>query len=169
MAKSSCSVVVYPGTYDPITYGHLDIVRRALSIFDKVVILVSENSNKKVLFDIDERVELVHLSLKDASFPTDRIIVDKNSGFTVEYMKSHGYNTMIRGLRAVSDFEYEMQIALANKHLESDIETIFMVSDLKYQFLRSTIVREIARLGGKLEGLVTPSVEQALKKKFGWR
>ncbi len=166
MSGKNCSVVVYPGTYDPITMGHLDIVRRALSIFDKVVILVSENANKKVLFDIDERVRLVYLALEDAGFPKDRIIVDKNSGFTVEYMKAHGYKTMIRGLRAVSDFEYEMQIALANKHLREDVETIFMVSDLKYQFLRSTIVREIARLGGKLEGLVTPSVEKALREKF---
>ena len=167
--SKTCSVVVYPGTYDPITLGHLDIVRRALSIFDKVVILVSENANKRVLFSIDERVDLVKLAIDDAGLPAHRVIVDKNSGFTVDYMKRHGYSTMIRGLRAVSDFEYEMQIALANKHLESDIETIFMVSDLKYQFLRSTIVREIARLGGKLEGLVTPSVEKALREKFGGR
>ncbi len=162
-------MVVYPGTYDPITLGHLDIVRRALSIFDKVVILVSENPNKRVLFDIDERVKLVYMALEDAGFDKERVIVDKNSGFTVEYMKAHGYNTMIRGLRAVSDFEYEMQIALANKHLRNEIETIFMVSDLKYQFLRSTIVREIARLGGKLDGLVTPSVERALREKFKGR
>ena len=169
MDTKRCSTIVYPGSYDPITLGHLDIIRRALLVFDKIIILVSENLRKNTLFDIDERVNLVYLSIKDINLPVERVTVEKNRGLTVEYMKKKGYKTMLRGLRAVTDFEYEMQIALANKYLNDEIETIFMVSDLKYQFLRSTIVREIARLGGRLDGLVTPSVEKALRKKFSRR
>jgi len=160
------SVVVYPGTYDPITLGHLDIIRRALGMFEKVLVLVSENPHKRKTFTLDERVMLVKMAITDENLPRDRVMVDVNTGLTVDYLKSHGYRVMIRGLRAVSDFEYEMEMALVNKHLAPDIETIFLVADIHYQFLRSAVVREIAQMGGPLDGLVTPSVKEYVLKKF---
>ncbi len=155
-------VVIYPGSFDPVTYGHLDIIDRCSKKFDKVIVSVLNNKSKKNMFTIDERVKLLEEVLKDY----DNVEVDTFSGLLVDYAREKGCTTMVRGLRAVSDFEYEMQMALVNKKLESDIETLFMVSSGKYAYLSSSIVKEVATFGGDISCFVPHTVEIALRKKI---
>lgn len=155
-------VVIYPGSFDPITYGHLDIIDRCSKKFDKVIVSVLNNKSKKHMFTIEERVELLEKALEDY----DNVEVDTFSGLLVDYAKEKGCTTMVRGLRAVSDFEYEMQMALVNKKLEPDIETFFMVSRGKYAYLSSSIVKEVAIFGGDVSCFVPHNVEIALKEKI---
>ncbi|MBE3596193.1 MAG: pantetheine-phosphate adenylyltransferase [Hydrogenibacillus sp.] len=156
------TIAVYPGSFDPVTYGHLDIVERSRKIFDRVIVAVLVNRSKQPLFSIDERVAL----LKEATEPWPNVEVDAFSGLLVDYMKRRGAKTIIKGLRAVTDFEYEMQMALINKNLDPTIETFFMMTSKEYSFLSSSIVKEVARYGGKVDDLVPPIVASALQRKF---
>ncbi len=155
-------VVIYPGSFDPVTYGHLDIIDRCSKKFDKIIVSVLNNQSKKSMFTIEERVELLEKVLEEY----DNVEVDTFSGLLVDYAREKNCTTMIRGLRAVSDFEYEMQMALVNKKLDEDIETFFMVSRGKYAYLSSSIVKEIAMFDGNVSCFVPEIVELALKEKI---
>lgn len=155
-------VVIYPGSFDPVTYGHLDIIDRCAKKFSKVIVSVLNNKSKNNMFSIEERVNL----LKNTLEKYDNVEVDTFSGLLVDYAREKGCTTMIRGLRAVSDFEYEMQMALVNKKLEEDIETFFMVSRGRYAYLSSSIVKEVAIYGGNTSCFVPDVVEKALIEKI---
>ncbi|MFC5541356.1 MAG: pantetheine-phosphate adenylyltransferase [Bacilli bacterium] len=155
-------IAVVPGSFDPITNGHLDIIRRAADIFDVVYVAALKNSSKKPLFTIEERIELIKEVTKD--IPNVR--VESSSGLLVDYAKARNAIAIVRGLRAVSDFEYEMQITSMNRFLEESIETFFIMTKNQYSFLSSSIVKEVARYGGSVKGLVPCVVEEALKAKY---
>lgn len=148
------TLAIYPGSFDPITNGHLDVLERASKLFDKVVISVLHNGQKNAFLTVSERIELIKQSVVDIK----NVEVDCFEGLTVEYVKKMNANVIIRGLRAVSDFEYEMQLAQMNKTLASEIETIFLVPKAKYNFISSSIIREVSRLGGDITTLVPKPV-----------
>lgn len=154
---------VYPGTFDPVTNGHVDLVERSLSIFDEVIVAVAENPKKKPLFSLKERISM----FKKVSAGYDRVVIEGFDGLLVDYVRKKRAVAIIRGLRAVSDFEYEMQMALMNRRLDNTIETVFMMPNQDYSFITSTIVREAASYGGDVSSLVPGIVVQKLKKKFG--
>jgi pantetheine-phosphate adenylyltransferase len=154
--------VVYPGSFDPPTNGHLDIIRRAARLFDSVIVAIANNEEKKPLFTLRERVELVKQSIVE--LPNVR--VDSFDGLLVDYVDKSGGQAVIRGLRAISDFEFEFQLALMNRKLNERVETIFMMPKETYTFLSSRIIKEIARLGGDVKAFVPSHVETALKKKM---
>lgn len=156
------STAVYPGTFDPLTRGHEDIVRRAASIFGRVVIAVAANPNKAPMFNVDERVELARGVL--AELPN--VEITGYSGLTVDFARKHDPAVIVRGLRAVSDFEFEFQLASMGRHLQPDVETVFMVPKEKFTFISSTLVREIATLGGDISAFVHPLVVAAFKRKL---
>ncbi len=153
---------VYPGSFDPFTLGHKDIVERAAKFCDKLFIAVSENINKKHLFTLDERVEMI----KEVFSENNNIVVESFSGLLVDYMQSRNAQYIIRGLRAVSDFEYEFQMAFANRNINNSVETIFMVPGSQYLFLSSTIVRDIAYNKGDVSNLVPEPVYKKLMEKY---
>ena len=153
---------IYPGTFDPFTNGHLDIVRRSLRTFDEVIVAVAPSLKKQPLFTIEERFEMIESSLRNYR----RIRIEAFEGLLVEYVKRKKGIAIIRGLRAVSDFEYELQMALMNRRLNPEIETVFMMPSEEYSFLTATIVKEIESLGGPVRELVPKPVEKELKKKF---
>ena len=155
-------IAVVPGSFDPITLGHVDIIRRAADVFDKVYVAVLNNSAKNPLFSIEERVALISEVIKD--LPNVRI--EMSSGLLIDYARKKKAKAIVRGLRAVSDFEYEMQITSMNRVLDENIETFFIMSKNKYSFLSSSIVKEVAKYGGNVSELVPGIVEQALIKKF---
>lgn len=157
-------LAIYPGTFDPITMGHIDLIKRGLHIFDKIIVAVAINPKKQPLFSLDERLDLIRKSL--SSYPQEVVAVEALNGLVVDYALSTGSVAIIRGLRAVSDFEYELQMALMNRRLDSHIETVFMMPSEEYTFLTSTIVKEVAYFGGSVTGLVPPVVEEALRDKF---
>lgn len=154
--------VIYPGSFDPVTYGHLDIIDRCAKKFDKVIVAILNNSSKKYTFSVEERVELLMRTLEKY----DNVEVDHFSGLLVEYAKKKNCSLIVRGLRAVSDYEYEMQMAHVNNKLAGDIETIFMVARQKYAYLSSSIVKEVAMFGGDISCFVPKVVENALKEKI---
>lgn len=154
--------VIYPGTFDPVTNGHLDIIRRCSEKFDEVIIAVLANINKKSVFTVEERIEL----LKETTIDLPNIKIDSFSGLLTEYARKMNCSNIIRGLRAVSDFEYEMQLALVNRKTYSELETFFMVSSSEVSFLSSTIVKELASYNGEVSCFVPKIVESALKEKF---
>lgn len=156
-------LAVYPGTFDPVTKGHLDLVRRGLMIFDELIIAVALNPRKNPLFTLQERFSMIEAALRGYS----RVRVESFDGLLVDYVKEKGGVAIIRGLRAISDFEYEMQMALMNRRLAGDLETVFMMPSEEYSYLTSTIVKEVASLGGSVAGLVPEGVERALEGKFG--
>ena len=156
------SIAVCPGSFDPITYGHLDIIKRGAKIFDEVYVVVLNNSSKKPLFTVEERIELIKEVTKDIP----NVKVDSHSGLLVDYAKMRNANAIIRGLRAVSDFEYEMQITSMNRILDENIETFFIMTNNQYSFLSSSIVKEVAKYDGSVVDLVPPIVERDLKEKF---
>ena len=161
------STAIYPGTFDPITYGHIDVIRKSLKIFDKVIVAAAENMNKNYLFSIDERVEIIKDSLfKDLKLNKKRILVVPFSTLTINLCKKYKASVIIRGLRAVSDFEYEFQLAGMNKKLNEKIETIFMMSDVENQIISSKFVKEIAKLDGKINKFLTKSIVKKLKNKL---
>ena len=155
--------VIYPGSFDPLTNGHLDIVQRAAKLFDTVIVAVAYNEGKKPLFTLQERVALVQESI--GSMPN--VKVDSFNGLLVDYVESRGGQAVIRGLRAISDFEFEFQLALMNRKLNERVETIFMMPKETYTFLSSRIIKEIARLRGDVRSFVPAHVEAALKTKLG--
>lgn len=156
------TIAVYPGSFDPITNGHLDVLKTASEIFDKVIIAVSKNSEKKSLLTFDQRVELIKQSLDGLN----NVEVDFFEGLTVEYAKRKGAKVIIRGLRAVSDFEFEMQLSQTNRSLSGEIKTVFLTTRPKYNFISSSTVKEIARMHGDVSKFVNEPVEKFLKMKF---
>jgi pantetheine-phosphate adenylyltransferase len=163
--KHGYRIAVCPGSFDPVTYGHLDIIHRAAGIFDKVIVAVSNNSSKTPLFSIDERVRL----LREVTQGIPNVEVDSFSDLLINYMRQKNAHVIVKGLRAVSDFEYEMQMASLNHKLSDNIETFFMMTSPQYSYLSSSIVKEIARYKGPVSDLVPETVEQALREKFGAR
>lgn len=155
-------VAVCPGSFDPITYGHLDIITRAAKVFDELYVVVLNNSSKKPLFSVEERIELIDQVTKNLP----NVKVDSFQGLLVDYAESVNADAIIRGLRAVSDFEYEMQITSMNRVLNDKIETFFIMTNNQYSFLSSSIVKEVAKYDGNISELVPHEVEQALLKKF---
>lgn len=153
---------VYPGSFDPTTNGHLDVIQRAATTFDRLVVAVGRNSTKTALFSPEERVEL----LRRCCEPWPNVSVTTFEGMLVNFARAQRAQVLIKGLRAVSDFEYEFQMALANRHLAADIETLFMMASAEHLYLSSSIVKEIARLGGDISALVPPLVEAQLHEKF---
>jgi pantetheine-phosphate adenylyltransferase len=154
---------IYPGTFDPITYGHLDILERALKVFDRIVIMVARNSSKNPLFSEAERIALV----REATKGNSQVEVDAFDGLLVDYVRKRNAVAIVRGLRAMTDFEYELQMALMNRKLDEKVETIFLMPNEKYTYLSSNIVREISRLGGDVGQFVPAAVKAALEKKRG--
>ncbi len=155
-------LVIYPGTFDPITFGHLDVIQRASELFDTVIVAVLENAAKKPLFTEEERVEMIKNSIQGMK----NVEVDVFDGLLVEYAKQKGAIAIIRGLRAVSDFEYEFQMALMNRKISNGITTVFLMPHEKYTYLNSSIVRELARLKVSVSDFVPPFVQEKLKEKF---
>ncbi len=153
---------IYPGTFDPITNGHLDLVDRGLRIFDEILIAVAPNPKKQPLFSLQERLALIKESVKDCQ----NVRIEPFDGLLVDYVKHKGGVAIIRGLRAISDFEYEMQMALMNRRLVTEIETVFMMPSEEFSFITSTIVKEVASFGGSVKGLVPEVVERALREKY---
>jgi pantetheine-phosphate adenylyltransferase len=153
---------VYPGTFDPITNGHVDLIKRSLRLFDKVYVAVALNPQKHPLFDLDERVEMVRLVTKDLA----GVEVAPFQGLLVQFVRTHGAHAIIRGLRAVSDFEFELQVALMNRNLDESAETVFLMPSQEYIYLTSTIIKEVGRHGGNLSDLVHADVERRLVAKF---
>ena len=154
--------VVYPGSFDPITKGHINIIKRAVNLFDEVIVAVFNNPNKDHIFSMEERVNL----LKETIGDIDKVKIDSFTGLTTNYVKSQKAKAILRGLRAVSDFEGEFQMASMNKELDDNIETIFLMTDTKYAFLSSSLVKEVAKFGGNLNNVVPEQVEKALQKKI---
>jgi len=154
---------VYPGTFDPITNGHQDLVRRAASIFERVIVAIAANPNKAPMFSLEMRVDLARRVLAD--LPNVQVL--GYEGLTVEFARQQGARVIVRGLRAVSDFEFEFQLANMSRHLERDIETVFLTPQEQFTFISSTLVREIAVLGGDVSEFVHPIVEEELKKRRG--
>lgn len=155
-------VAVYPGSFDPPTPGHIDIIARCAQVFDRVVVAVLTNVSKKGVFTPEERIGL----LKELTAKISNVELDTFSGLLVDYMKKHKYRTVVRGIRTISDFEFEFQLALSNKHLDNEVETVFMMTDAKYSYVSSSLIREIIALGGDTKGMVHPTIEKALKDKL---
>lgn len=162
MPESKMRIAIYPGSFDPLTNGHLDVVQRAAKLFDRVIVAVASNEGKHPLFPVAERMQLV----KDAVADLTNVEADSFDGLLVEYVAAKKARAIVRGLRAVSDFEFEFQLALMNRKLDENIETIFMMPKDTYTFLSSRIVKEIARLGGDVSQFVPPNVQKALKKQL---
>jgi len=160
-------VAIYPGTFDPITYGHIDVIRKALKLFDKIVVGVSEVTNKNYLFNSQERIDIVNKALfKDLKLNKKNILVVSFGSLTTDLCKKYKSNIILRGLRAVSDFEYEFQLAGMNRKLNNNIETIFLMSDVENQIISSKFVKEIVKLNGDIKKFTTKSTIKSLKEKY---
>lgn len=157
-----CEKAIYPGSFDPITFGHLDLISRGLKIFDEIIIGVAVNLSKEPLFSLEERVKMVTEATKDF----DRVVVERFDGLVVDYARRKKIGVIMRGLRMLSDFEYEFQMALTNRKLASDIETIFLMPSEQYSYMSSTLIKEAANLGAHLSDFVPDFIDVALKQKF---
>jgi len=155
-------LAIYPGTFDPVTYGHIDLIKRAANIFDQVIVAVAHSKSKGVLFSVPERVAM----LKDCAKGLKNVVVDDFDGLAVNYVKRCGANVMLRGLRMISDFEYEFQMALTNRKLDRNIETIFMMPHEDYSYVSSKLIKEAGAMGADLSNFIPKKVETALKKKL---
>jgi pantetheine-phosphate adenylyltransferase len=162
-ADTDQSIAVYPGTFDPVTMGHLDVINRSLNLFDKVVVVIAVNSSKEPLFTLEERVAMIRKSFPESE---KRIEVDTVDGLLVDYAYRKGAKAIIRGLRAVSDFDYEFQLALMNRRIEREVETVFLMTGFRWIFISSSIIKESARYGGDVSGLVPDHVCEKLREKF---
>jgi pantetheine-phosphate adenylyltransferase len=156
------STAIYPGSFDPVTNGHLDLIERGEKMFDVLIVAVLRNAEKQPLFSVEERVEM----LREVTKPWSGVEVDVFDGLLVDYARKRGAAVILRGIRAVSDYEYELQMALMNRKLEPRLETVFMLPAESYSYLSAKLVRELAQLGGPLTGLVPPAVEQRLRSKI---
>ena len=161
------NVAIYPGTFDPITYGHIDVIKKALKLFDKIIVSVSDVSNKSYLFNSKERIEIVNKALfKDLKLDKKKILVVSFNSLTTDLCKKYKSNVILRGLRAVSDFEYEFQLAGMNRKLNNNVETIFLMSDVENQIISSRFVKEIVKLNGDIRKFTTKSTIKSLKEKY---
>ena len=160
--KDMGKVAIYPGSFDPITYGHIDIIERGLEIFDKVIVAIAENEEKRSLFSVEDRLRMVRTFFRD----TPNVIVDSFKGLLVDYVAKTNAKVILRGLRATSDFEYEFHMASMNRSLNTHLDTLFMMTNKDYFFVSSRTIKEVARLGGGVEGLVPDLVVRRLKEKF---
>lgn len=160
---TTARIAVYPGTFDPITMGHLDIIQRGLTIFDKIIVAIAVNPGKQPLFSLNERREMIR-----ACFPPEekRVEVDEISGLMVDYAYRRGARAIIRGLRAVSDFDYEFQLALMNRRIEREVETVFLMTGFRWIYISSSIIKDAARHGGDVSGLVPDHVCERLRQRF---
>ncbi|RKY57351.1 MAG: pantetheine-phosphate adenylyltransferase [Candidatus Latescibacterota bacterium] len=156
-------LALYPGTFDPITYGHLDIVQRALKLFDRLIVAVADSPRKQRLFSLEERLQMVREAVKG----WDRVSVEVLEGLLVDKVRQTGACAVVRGLRAVMDFEYEFEMALTNRTLNPELETVFLMTSVEYIYLRSSLVKEVAALGGDVSRFVPPFVERKLREKLG--
>ena len=160
-------IAVYPGTFDPITYGHIDVIQKSLKIFEKIIVAVSDGNQKKYLFSIDERIDIVNKALfSDLKFNKKKIKIVSFNSLTTDLCKKFKSNIILRGLRAASDFEYEFQLAGMNRKLNNNIETVFLMSDVKNQIISSRLIKEIAELNGNIKKFTTKSTINSLKKKY---
>jgi pantetheine-phosphate adenylyltransferase len=159
------ALAVFPGSFDPVTNGHLDIVERGLAVFDRVRLAILVNAEKRPLFSVEERLAILHEAFRGSP----RVEIDTFSGLLVDYARTAGARVIIRGLRAISDFEYEFQMALMNRRLDPRIETVFMMPAESYSYVSSRLVKEVFQLGGRVSGLVPPVVERRLGEKYGLR
>jgi pantetheine-phosphate adenylyltransferase len=157
------NLAIYPGTFDPITNGHLDLIQRGFMIFDHIIVAVAEGSYKQTIFTVAERLEMIREALAD----TPNVTIDSFPGLLVDYVKSQNAQVILRGLRAVTDFEYEFQMAMMNRRMEPDIVTVFLMTSLRWVFLSSSILKEAAVHGGNIEGMVPEFVYRKLREKFG--
>lgn len=155
-------IVVYPGSFDPVTNGHLDIIERCSKKFEKVIVAVLNNPSKKPMFTVEERVELLRVVTKEYN----NVEIDSFSGLLVEYVRKRNISFIIKGLRAVSDFEYELQMAMMNRTLDNNVETLFLMTNSKYSFLSSSLVKEVAKLNGDISNIVPKEVEKAILNKI---
>jgi pantetheine-phosphate adenylyltransferase len=155
-------VAIYPGSFDPVTNGHLDILERGLNIFDKIIVAIMHNPVKEYLFTVEERFEMLSLTLKNLK----NVEIDTFDGLLVDYVAKRKAQAILRGMRAVSDFEHEFQMALMNRRLNRDIQTVFLMTGLRWIFTSSSIIKEAAQFGGNIEGMVSPSVYKKIKEKF---
>jgi len=156
-------LAIYPGTFDPITNGHLDLIQRGLRIFDHIIVAVAASSYKKTLFTVEERLEMI----REALGQTKNVTIDSFQGLLVDYAKSQQAQVVLRGLRAVTDFEYEFQMAMMNRRLEPEVETVFLMTGLRWVFLSSSILKEAAVHGGDIKGMVPELVYRKLREKYG--
>lgn len=155
-------VAIYPGSFDPVTNGHLDILERGLNIFDKIIVAIMHNPVKEYFFTVEERFEMLSLTLKNLK----NVEIDTFDGLLVDYVAKRKAQAILRGMRAVSDFEHEFQMALMNRRLNRDIQTVFLMTGLRWIFTSSSIIKEAAQFGGNIEGMVSPSVYKKIKEKF---
>lgn len=162
IANKKGRIAIYPGTFDPVTYGHIDLIKRASRIFDRVIVAVAHSKSKGTLFSVKERVDLLKGSIKGLK----NVNIEDFDGLVVDYAKRSGSSVMVRGLRMISDFEYEFQMALTNRKLDGDIETIFMMPHEDYSYVSSKLIKEAAALGANLSNFIPKEVEDALKKKL---
>lgn len=161
--RAGATVAIYPGSFDPITNGHLDLIERAARLFDRLIVAILRNEGKQPLFTAEERVEMLRQVLRDYA----NVEVDSFEGLLVDYAARRGAGVIVRGIRAVSDYEYELQMALMNRRLAPQIETVFLMAGEAYSFISSRLVKEVASLGGDVSGLVPPVVEARLKERVG--